>query len=172
MRSVLKNKVLVTVIAILLLANIAMLVFFMSGMKKPDRDQPGDQKAAAHTTESFLQARIGFTDQQINQFNQLKEIHHQRLNPLFEDLRQTKDQFFILVKDSRSDAYLDSVALQIGTKQKNLDREVFRTIQEVRKLCTPQQQITFDSLLPKIAYKMAGHIRKGNPKEDSLKKHN
>jgi hypothetical protein len=58
----------------------------------------------------------------------------------------------------------------IGKKQRTLDRTVFETIREVRKICTPQQQVAFDSLLPKIAYKVAGHIRKGNPKEEGLKK--
>jgi hypothetical protein len=48
--------------------------------------------------------------------------------------------------------------------------QVFHTIEEVRNICTPEQQTKFDSLLPKIAYKMAGHIRKGNTKEDNLKK--
>jgi hypothetical protein len=171
MRSVLKNKVLVTIIAILLLSNIALLVFFISGMKKPDRENQAEQKAS-HSTESFLQTRIGFTEQQITQFNKLREEHHQKLNPLFEDLRKTKDQFFISVKDSLSDSYIDSLSVLIGEKQKNLDRQVFRTIQEVRSICSPQQQIKFDSLLPKIAYKMAGHIRKANPKEDSLKRSN
>ena len=148
-----------------------MLVFFISGMKKPDREPPADARPA-HTTESFLQTKIGFTDQQISQFNQLKDVHHNKLFPLFEDLRKTKDEFFLKVKDSLSDASLDSLAAQIGEKQRTLDREVYETIREVRKICTPQQQVGFDSLLPKIAYKMAGHIRKGTPKEEGQKKPN
>ena len=169
MRSVLKNKVLVTVIAILLLANIAMLVFFISGMRKPDKENPEARKTG-HSTVSFLQSKIGFSDHQVNQFNQLKEDHHNKLNPFFEDLRLTKDNFFTLAKDSLSASYIDSVATLIGQKQKILDLQVFQTIREVRSLCTPQQLVTFDSLLPKIAYKVVGHIRKGNPKEDSLKR--
>ena len=169
MRSVLKNKVLVTIIGILLLANIAMLVFLFSAMKKPERENSHNRKPA-HSTVSFLESRIGFDKQQISQFNQLKEEHYKKLNPLFEDLRVTKDNFFVLVKDSVSDSDIDSLANIIGQKQKFLDLQVFHTVQEIRNLCTPQQQVKFDSLLPKIAYKMVGHIRKGNPKEDSLKK--
>src|SRR5688572_29680319 len=101
MRSVLKNKVLVSVIAILLLANIAMLVFFISGMKKPERENRPDPRTG-HSTESFLQSRIGFTDQQINQFNKLKAEHHQKLVPLFDDVRKTKEQFFLMVKEPPS----------------------------------------------------------------------
>lgn len=171
MRSVLKNKVLVTIIAILLLANIAMLVFFMSGMRKPEMNDLSSKKPV-HTAESFLQTNIGFTDQQVLQFKKLRDVQHDKLNPLFEDLRNTKDQFFMLVKDSVSEPQIDSIATTIGSKQKNLDLQVFRTIREVRGLCNKQQQIKFDSLLPKIAYKMVGHIRKGKPKEDSLKKSN
>ena len=171
MRSVLKNKVLVSIIAILLMANIALLVFFLSAMKKPERENSAES-ARAHSTESFLQSRIGFTDAQISEFNQLKQAHYQKLFPLFEDLRKTKDQFFVLVKDSLSASELDSLAGRIGDKQENLDRQVFETIRQVRSLCTPQQQIKFDSMLPKIAYKMAGHIRKGSPKEEGLKRAN
>ena len=169
MRNVLRNKVLVSIIGILLLANIALLVFFISGMKKPDLERPGQQKPA-YSTESFLQTKIGFTDQQITLFNKLKEEHHQKLFPLFEDLRKTKDQFFVMVKDSQSTSYIDSMAVEIGEKQRTLDRNVFETIREVRNICTPQQQVAFDSLLPKIAYKMAGHIRKGDPKENAQKR--
>jgi Spy/CpxP family protein refolding chaperone len=169
MKSVLKNKVLVTIIGILLLANIAMLVFFISGMKKPDRGQPED-KRQGYSTDSFLQSKVGFTEQQIRQFNQLKKEHHEKLNPLFEDLRMTKDQFFLLIKDSISDSAMDSVSTLIGQKQKMLDMQVFRTVQELRNLCTPEQQLKFDSLLPKIAYKMAGHIRRADNKQDSLKR--
>jgi Spy/CpxP family protein refolding chaperone len=119
-----------------------------------------------------LQTKVGFTDQQIEQFNKLKEAHHDKLFPLFEEVRKTKDQFFLLVKDSPSDAYLDSMAKVIGEKQRALDRNVFETIREVRNICTPQQQAAFDTLLPKIAYKVAGHIRKGDPKKDDLKRPN
>ena len=169
MKSVLKNKVLVSVIGILLLANIALLVFLVSGMKNPDR-RHADVTTPSHSPVSFLQNKVGLTEQQVNQLDQLKEEHHQKLSPLFEDLRTTKDGFFLLIKDSASGPVIDSVATLIGEKQKTLDMQVFRTIQEVRKLCTPEQRVKFDSLLPKIAYKMAGHIKKGNTREDSLKK--
>ena len=109
MRSVLKNKVLVSIIAILLMANIGLLVFFLSAMKKPEREKLGE-KTNVHSTESFLQSKIGFSDAQISQFNQLKDEHHQKLLPLFEDLRNTKDKFFVLVKDSLSGSALDSLA--------------------------------------------------------------
>lgn len=169
MRSVLKNKVLVTIIGILLLANIGMLVFLVSGMKKPEQ-RNSDERRSGNTPVTFLQHRIGLTQQQVNQLNAIKEEHHQKLNPLFEDLRVTKDQFFLLIKDSASDSIIDSLATLIGQKQKNLDMQVFRTMLEVRSVCTPEQLDKFDSLLPKVAYKMAGHIRKGNSTEDSLKK--
>lgn len=172
MRNVLKNKVLVSIIGILLLANIVMLVFFISGMKKPDREIHGEQKPPAHNIESFLQTKIGFTDQQIEQFKKLKEAHHDKLFPLFEDVRKTKDGFFLMVKDSHPSSYIDSVAMVIGERQRTLDRNVFETIREVRNICTPQQKMAFDTLLPKIAYKVAGHIRKGVPMEDGLKKTN
>lgn len=169
MRSVLKNKVLVSIIGILLLANIGMLVFLISGMKKPEGGNSGEKKSGS-TPVTFLQHRIGLTQQQVSQLNEIKDKHHLKLYPLFEDLRITKDQFFLLIKDSASDAVIDSVATLIGEKEKTLDMQVFRTIREVRSVCTPEQQLKFDSLLPKVAYKMAGHIRKGNPTGDSLKK--
>lgn len=169
MKSVLKNKILITIIAILLLANIALLVFIVSGMPKPvGKDSEGER--TTHSTASFLQTKIGFSDQQIAQFDLLKKEHRKSLNPLFEDLRKTKDGFFVLVKDSLSNAELDSLAGRIGEKQKLLDMQVYQTIREVRSLCTPQQQITFDSFLPQIAYKIVGRILRGNHKEDSSKR--
>lgn len=167
MRSVLKNKVLVSIIAILLVANIALLLFLIVGMKKPDPVAPSKPQ---HATIPFLQDKIGFNDQQISEFNKLKELHRVKINPLFEDLRVSKDQYFSLVKDSRSKAYTDSLAALIGEKQRDLDIQLFITVRDIRNLCTPEQQVKFDSLLPKIAYKMVGHIRRTNPPEDGSKK--
>lgn len=170
MRSVLKNKVLVSVIAILLVANIALLLFLIVGMKKPDREGHSESKPPAPSTIPFLQDKIGFSDQQISEFNRLKEEHRVKIIPLFEDLRVSKDYYFSLVKDSPSKEYTDSLAALIGEKQKNLDIQLFVTVSDIRSLCTPEQQVRFDSLLPKIAYKMVGHIRRTDARGDSLKK--
>lgn len=144
MRSILKNRVLVTIIAILLMANIAMLVFLISGMRKPEI-APVEKEKTDYSTVSFLQTKVGFDQNQVNQLKQLKEEHYLKINPLFEDMRKTKDQLFLLIKDSLSGERLDSLTTLIGDKQKNLDLQVFRMMREVRNLCTPQQLLKFDS---------------------------
>ena len=165
MRAVLKNKVLVAIIAILLLTNIVMLVFLLG--KKSDK--PHDRRTNTAST-PYLQKELGFTEQQMAQFNSLKEEHREKINSLFDEARKTKDSFFLLLKDSTvSDSALVSASALIGDKQQALDMQVFESLREIRKLCTSQQQQKFDSLLPKIVYKMAGQIRR-KPKEDSLKR--
>ena len=165
MRAVLKNKVLVAIIAILLLTNIVMLVFLLG--KKADK--PGRKPSSSGV--SYLQKELGFTEQQMAQFNAMKEEHREKINSLFDEVKKTKDTFFLHLKDSTaSDSAVMSAANLIGDKQQALDMQVFESVREIRGICTSEQQQKFDSLLPKIVYKMVGQIRRGKPKEDSLKK--
>jgi hypothetical protein len=57
---------------------------------------------------------------------------------------------------------LKSVASEIGKKQAAVDLQFYQNFQSIRKICTPGQQIKFDSQMPEIAAKMMQPWRNNN----------
>ncbi|MEO5996266.1 MAG: periplasmic heavy metal sensor [Chitinophagaceae bacterium] len=170
MRKVLNNKVLLFIVAILLLANIAMLFYFL-WMREPERKNTRGDRQKSPMTE-FLQVEIGFNTEQLAAFEKTRQQHRQKMKPLFEDIKTAKVQFYGFLTDpSINDSTINAAALQIGEKQKLLDMQTFHNFREIRSLCTPEQQPRYDSLIVNEISKMwfpswkgSGRQEKNSPK--------
>jgi protein CpxP len=161
MRKVLNNKVLLFIVAILLLANIAMLFYFL-WLREPTRKTPhGDHQKSPFS--QFLQTEIKFNEEQMASFEKVRQKHRQILKPLFEEIKTAKVQFYgFLTNPAISDSVLERAASVIGSKQKALDAQTFQNFKEIRGLCTPQQQPRYDSLIVNEISKMWFPSWKGN----------
>jgi len=172
MHKVLNNKMLLFIVAILLLANIAML-FYILASREPMKRNYGDRQKSPIT--EFLQKEIGFSQEQMKDFDETRQKHRQRMKPLFEDIRTAKVQFYgYLTNPAVTDSILNSSASIIGEKQKLLDMQTFRNFKEIRTLCTPQQQLKYDSLIVNEISNMWFSSWKGNgrqPKDSATQHH-
>ncbi len=161
MRSVLNNKVLLFIVAILLLANIAILVYFLEMREPLRRNSRGDRLKSPIT--EFLRTEIGFNKDQMAAFDKIRQKHRQTMKPLFEDTKAAKVQFYgYLTNTAVSDSVLNARALIIGEKQKLLDLQTFQNYKEIRTLCTARQQLKYDSLIVNEISKMWFPSWKGN----------
>lgn len=165
MRKVLNNKVLLFIVAILLLANIAILFYFL-WMKEPSKkNSRGDWQKSPITV--FLQNEIGFSTDQMAAFEKTRQQHRQKMKPLFEDIKTAKVQFYeFLTNPVISDSTLNSAASIIGEKQKLLDLQTFQNFKEIRSLCTMEQQPKYDSLIVNEISRMWFPTWKGNGHQD------
>ena len=153
MHKVLNNKVLLFIVAILLLANISMLFYFL-WVREPGKKNTHEERQKSPITE-FLQKDIGFDTGQMAAFNATRQKHRQKMKPLFEDIKTAKVQFYgLLTNPVISDSALNSAASVIGEKQKMLDWQTFQNFKEIRTLCTPEQQARYDSLIVNEISKM------------------
>ncbi len=160
-----RNKIYVFLIGILLLSNLALVAFFVSNQpekKEIRRDRPGSYMKDA------LKNDVGFTDQQMAQFDSMANQHRQQMRPLFEDISRTKEKFYqMLMVPEANDSVLKSSATEIGEKQKQIDLKIFTHFQNIRQLCTPTQQPMFDSLIQHVVHRMIFPMKKGEGKKDS-----
>src|SRR5687768_5167197 len=140
MNAIAKNKVLLSIIAILLLANIGILVFFL-GPRNPANASSRPPESVHKSFSEFLREEIGFSEDQMKQLQVLKKEHKSIIKPLFEDLAKTKETFFSRIDDTTlTGASLDSAARPIGDKQVLVDIQTFRHFRNLRKLCTEEQK--------------------------------
>jgi periplasmic protein CpxP/Spy len=157
------NKSLIFIIAVLLLTNIAVLAYFL-WLKKPEEKRVQGQK---YGTTEMLQKEVGFSEEQLARYKQLKDKHWATIHPLFDEMRKAKDSLFRLLGDPRAnDSVINNISDLIGKKQKALDLQTFTHFKEVRTLCTPEQQPKYDSMVLRVIRKMGKPNRRKEPAKE------
>jgi Spy/CpxP family protein refolding chaperone len=153
-----KTKILVTVVILLLLTNIAMLLFFLNNKDHGKRDGRGGRDAAMR---SFLQKEIGFSDQQLQQYDSLSKQHKDQIRPSFDEMRNNREQDMkTLGQSGFNDSIIDASASRSAAMQKEMIKKMLLHFREIRQLCTPDQKPKFDSLFYKTLGKRDDRKRK------------
>ena len=145
-----RNKPLIFIIAVLLLTNIAVLSYFL-WFKKPAEPRRGD---GGRGIETQLQNDVGFNEDQLVQYRQLRDEQKKALKPMFEDIRKAKDSLFSMISVNVSDSVVNSLADAIAQKQKTIDLRMFNHFKKIRDLCKPDQLAKYDSLVMRLMKKM------------------
>lgn len=165
-----RNKILSLLLLFLLLTNIGMLVFFVyTKPEAPHNNKKNDWGKGGEMSQA-LEKQVGFSTDQLAKYKSLKEQHWNNLKPYFGEMRTAKDDFFKLITTAVPDSVINAAADSIAAKQKKIDLQTFHYFQQLRGICTPQQQPAFDSVVSQVIKKMNAMGRKSPPKEDSLKK--
>jgi len=157
-----RNKVFLVIIGILLIANIALVSFFL--VKKPGgkMEKRPDRKTVIA---DFLKKEIGFDQQQLIQYDTLSNKHKEYMKSMFEKLRGTKEtQFRQLAEGAFSDSAITNVADQSAASQKTMEIQMFNHIKNIRMLCKADQLPKFDSLFGKMLTRRNGEGRKKTSK--------
>jgi len=169
MTPIARNRLLLFIIAILLVANLALVYFFVKGK---DRDKKHDGRER-HGMSEQLKADVGFSEDQLKAYQLKRDAHMKVMRGLFEDIRTTKEEFFKTIADTvLSDSALLVKASDIGEKQKRIDITTHEYFRSVRKLCTQEQLPKYDTLYQKVVKRMiSGRRPQSSGKEkDSLEK--
>ncbi|GAC1425354.1 MAG: hypothetical protein NVSMB7_01660 [Chitinophagaceae bacterium] len=146
-------RILIFLVIFLLFTNIGMLLYFTTFNKPPVKANRGDRYGSGITI--FLQKEDGFSKEQMYMLDSLKKQHRAAIKPLFDDLGNSKDNFYrLLGKPGVTDSVLKASAEEIGKKQAALDLQFFQNFISIRKLCTEQQLLKFDSVMPALVSKM------------------
>lgn len=153
-----RSKVFLTIIGILLVANIAMVLFFF--LKKDDdkREKRPDRKTLIA---NFLKNDIGFSAEQLQQYDTLSNTHRENMKKMYDSLRSSKDkQFRGLTAANFSDSAMHVIADESAASQKMMEMQMFTHLKNVRLLCTPEQLPKFDSLFVKVLNRRSVEGRK------------
>lgn len=153
-----RSKVLITIIGILLVANIALVSFFLfknDGIKHEKRSD------RITMITNFLKKEIGFSADQLQQYDTLSNKHRENMKAMFDSLRSSKGkQFKQLTAGDFSDSVINRVADQSALSQKLMELHMFNHLKSIRNLCTSSQLPKFDSLFVKILNRRTGEGRK------------
>jgi Spy/CpxP family protein refolding chaperone len=159
-----RNRNLIFIISALLLTNIAVLVYFL-WLKHPEAKHGGSEVKKNGMTDK-LKEEVGFTNEQVAQYQQLRDEQMTTIHPMFEEMRKAKDSLFRLLSDPNvNDSLVNKATDVIAQKQKILDIQTFNHFKKVRALCTPEQQPKYDSMIQRMFRKMGKPQRRNEDKE-------
>jgi protein CpxP len=154
-----KNKLFIFIIALLLISNIGLVVFFMGMNKHDSRDNRGRGEITR-----VLKEEIGFNETQIKKYEEIRLAHREKMRPLFDSMRLAKEALYNqLYLPSLEDSALSAASIAIGEKQQIMDRHLFNHFRTLRELCTAEQQPKFDSMIKHMVQRMIIPGRRGSP---------
>lgn len=146
-----KNKILIMIIAILLLANIATLSFML--MNKCNRSKGGKNDRRAMIT-SFLEKEVGFNKEQLAQYDSLSKLHRSEMRQSFGQMTERRENALReLALTDFNDSSLHQTSSIITTEQNDFEMKMLLHIKSIRSICTAAQKVKFDSGFYKIISK-------------------
>src|ERR1043166_9415189 len=148
MKQFTQNKFLVLLVAILLIANLGlMLYFFVFRHRETSGGKP------TRPISDFIQKQLGFNADQTARFQQLRDQHKEAMRRIIEDMKKLKDSIYNLLRNPETnDSVVMGLTTRIGEKQKEWELMIFHHLQKVRAICDSNQLPKFDSLVHHMIY--------------------
>lgn len=147
------NRWMTIVVLLLLAANITTLALLWTRGAAPATGKPGPPQHGGPF--EYLSRELSFDQQQREDYAVLRDEHRSKAREMEEDIRQAKDDYFALLKQpSVSDSALVPYLDKITSIERELDLLTFHHFQQVRKICTPQQQQRFDDIIQQALHSM------------------
>lgn len=145
MKQFTQNKLLVLLVAILLIANLALMFYFFVF-----RNEHKTDSSSSRPVSDFVQKQLGFNSDQVARFQQLRDEHKQAVRPIIDDIKKLKDSLYNLLQTPQDDSVAVNLIDKIGERQKDWELMIFHHFQKMRAICDSSQLPKFDSLVHRM----------------------
>ena len=143
-----KNKILVLAVILLMVANIALLatIWLTHNKQRPPRGTPDD----------YLIKELGLNDEQQTKYHDLVKQHRRQSEEIRGQVKDARHELFkMLSQPGIADSTKKTAADNIAKQLEQLDLLTFDHFQQVRAICTPQQQKKFDEIIEDVLQMIA-----------------
>lgn len=140
-------------VVLLVVLNICLLISIWTKQEKPDEMHrpPNGEKAA-----DFLLEQLKFSQQQLTEFEKLKQAHRHSIDSLREISKEVHRLFFDHLKIEKQDTVkVNELAHAIANNQTQIELVTFNHFKQVRNLCDDKQKATFDEIIQEVLRRMA-----------------
>jgi Spy/CpxP family protein refolding chaperone len=144
-----KVKILSISVVALILLNLCVLIYITQKPTQPPPFENGPPKDENNPALIIIK-KLQFNDEQIDQFNALKNQHHSQINQYNADIKLTKTLLYQSVSNDTGKNYSDSIIERLGSLQKDIERTHYQHFQSIKAMCTPAQQERFKDLMEEI----------------------
>lgn len=150
METISKNKLLFTIIILLVLINVSTLSLMWYWKIKephppvvePRRDGPPPEGR------EFLKEQLKLSDFQMETVDKIRDEHLSQIRKIKDGMKELKDKLFSNLSNPDADTNkLKEITNQIGTYEAKIDLITYNNFREVRKICTDEQKKKFDEII-------------------------
>ena len=140
-----KYKWMVFLVLILLISNmvLAFFLFFGNNKKQWKRDSPDEWAMKIYN-------EIGLDTTQIAIFKKEKDVFFTTMRPVWNENKEAKEKLFNNLAISPNDSSITLLLEQIKRTNHFSDSFTFTHFQKLRALCTEEQKVRFDTIMPKL----------------------
>jgi len=145
-----KIKLLSIAVALLLVMNLAILLFFFIGRPgQPPHGRPGgfDRQGP----KSVIIERLHFDDKQTAEYQKLIDKHRQNVTELEDQIRDAKNGLYLTLSDEKHIGK-DSLENHLGLLQRKMESIHYNHFADIRRLCKPNQLQDFNKLTQELAF--------------------
>jgi periplasmic protein CpxP/Spy len=158
-----RNKNLKITIVILVVLNLATITLLWLGKPKHDDMRESAKKENQEVRiKEMLKKELDFSDEQAEQFLELRENHKEKAIALEDELTELKKEMFNEAMYNSNMNISDSLLNLTLESQRQLEIITFQHFQKVKQICTPEQQ----EKLFKLMHRLLGPPPKGGPPPD------
>lgn len=148
------HKLLLLTIGVLLVANMALIWFYVLNKKDQRRDM-GKKPADREDARTRLIKEVGFTPVQNAVYDSLRTQHYSGIRPMFGELRNTRDSLYKLIHRTEiSDSVISALSASVCRQQEIIDLKIHNYFRSLRDLCTDEQKVKMDSFLVNLSKQM------------------
>jgi len=145
MKQFTQNRFLVLLVAILLVANLCLMLYFFVFKNHHESERPRPD---------FMQKELGLNADQTEKFKQLRDQHRAAVKPVVDEMKKLKDSLYNLLQNPQgNDSAAKVIAKQIGEKQEKWEMLIFRHFEKVRSICDSSQLPKLDTLVHRMINK-------------------
>lgn len=148
-----RSKFLIMIIVGLLVANLVMLSILIYNGKPEEKKRPENNRVR-----EYLQREVGFSDQQLSEYEKLGRKHKETLKQLSRQQAGSRNQTLLLLPNQEfSDSAISGAAASLNAQQLAFHVNMLKHLKDIRDLCSPSQRGVFDTGF----YKMIGRQNEG-----------
>ncbi len=143
MKQFTQNKFLVLLVAILLIANLGLMLYFFAF-----RERQSSTRQQSRGGSDFMEKQLGFNADQAARFHELRDQHKEAVKPLIDQMKRLKDSLYTLLRDPQAnDSVVADLTKRIAEEQEKWELMIFHHFQKLRAICDSNQLPKFDSLV-------------------------
>jgi len=153
---------LITALFVLNLCTLGYIVFERNniphGMNEREHEEPLDidpgkqEKNRPGRPDKLIIEKLKLNEEQIKQFEVMKKEHRIHINMLQDSSRVYHDEYFGLLKNSKTDTIKANTLLaKIAQNQIEIDKITYSHFEEIKAICDPTQKELFSSFIDGIA---------------------
>ena len=147
-------KILIATVVLLVLINIVtVLMLWRTNFREPRRP-------FHKGPEMIIAEKLNFDEQQKHQLEDLLKDHFKEIRPLERQARRQRGYLMESLSGDPEQTSVDSLVQEIGNTHELIATKSYQHFQHIRALCTPEQQLAFDSLTSDLRHHLRGKWRR------------